>query len=184
MEFEVIGGGGWVYEPNFYCAYRFLLGEKGSCPLICVGVNPSTATPKRLDRTLVQVKTTAMSRKENDGWVMLNLYPQRATNPDDLANNNDDELMNRNYMVIDAVFKQVNIACGHVDVWCAWGGLVRKRAYLYDCVKQLGCVGSRYSVNWLSRKETKHGDPHHPLYVCKEAEFSQFDMRNYLRKLK
>ena len=181
---RVIGESGWMCEPKSYRAYRYILGERGMRPLVCVGVNPSTAWQEHLDNTLKYVRNIAIDCGYC-GWVMLNLYPQRATNPMHLANNNDGKWMRCNYKVIDNVFKQVNEACGYVDVWCAWGGIVRTRAYLCECVRQLACAGSRYSVNWLKRgKETKDGDPHHPLYVCKHEPLLPFDMRNYLCKLK
>ncbi|WP_370567037.1 DUF1643 domain-containing protein [Leucobacter sp. cx-169] len=34
---------------------RFLLGTVGTNPLVCMGVNPSTATPEKLDRTVTRV---------------------------------------------------------------------------------------------------------------------------------
>ena len=33
----------WLYVPDFYTEYRYVLGTKGKKPLICIGVNPSTA---------------------------------------------------------------------------------------------------------------------------------------------
>ena len=33
----------WLYVPNFYSEYRYILGSRGLKPLICVGINPSTA---------------------------------------------------------------------------------------------------------------------------------------------
>ena len=42
----------WLYVPNCYCDYRYILGTGGSRPLICVGINPSTAAPNDLDNTL------------------------------------------------------------------------------------------------------------------------------------
>ena len=35
----------WLYAPNFYSEYRYLLGTRGKNPLICIGINPSTAKP-------------------------------------------------------------------------------------------------------------------------------------------
>ena len=35
----------WLYVPNTYQEYRYILGTRGTHPLICVGVNPSTAAP-------------------------------------------------------------------------------------------------------------------------------------------
>ena len=42
----------WIYINTDDNKYRFVLGTKGEHPLICLGVNPSTATPQKLDTTL------------------------------------------------------------------------------------------------------------------------------------
>jgi hypothetical protein len=44
--------GRWLYAPNFYSEYRYILGTRGKRPLICIGINPSTAKPDALDNTL------------------------------------------------------------------------------------------------------------------------------------
>ena len=36
----------WLYVPSTYSDYRYILGTRGAAPLICVGLNPSTAAPK------------------------------------------------------------------------------------------------------------------------------------------
>jgi len=33
----------WLYIPDFYSEYRYVLGTRGQRPLICIGINPSTA---------------------------------------------------------------------------------------------------------------------------------------------
>ena len=33
----------WLYVPNVYSEYRYILGTRGEHPLICIGINPSTA---------------------------------------------------------------------------------------------------------------------------------------------
>ena len=38
----------WIYAPNFYSEYRYILGTRGKNPLICIGINPSTAEPDHL----------------------------------------------------------------------------------------------------------------------------------------
>ena len=32
----------WLYVPCEYSEYRYILGTRGSDPLICIGINPST----------------------------------------------------------------------------------------------------------------------------------------------
>ncbi|MBI2419155.1 MAG: DUF1643 domain-containing protein, partial [Ignavibacteriales bacterium] len=70
----------WIYEKSTNNSARFVLGETGKKTIICIGVNPSTATPDKLDPTLESVKRIA---KHNgfDGWIMLNIYAQRSTDP-------------------------------------------------------------------------------------------------------
>lgn len=36
----------WLYVSPIYCDYRYVLGTVGENPLICVGINPSTAPPQ------------------------------------------------------------------------------------------------------------------------------------------
>ena len=43
--------GRWLYVPNVYSEYRYILGTRGQHPLICIGINPSTAAPDALDNT-------------------------------------------------------------------------------------------------------------------------------------
>ncbi len=45
----------WLYVPDFYTEYRYILGTRGKNPLICIGINPSTAEPDNLDNTLKSV---------------------------------------------------------------------------------------------------------------------------------
>ena len=71
----------WLFVPNFYSEYRYILGTKGSNPLICIGINPSTAKPDALDPTLKSVERIALNNGY-DSFIMFNVYSQRATNPD------------------------------------------------------------------------------------------------------
>ena len=49
----------WLYVPPFYTEYRYVLGTVGQNPLLCIGLNPSTAKPDKLDRTLQSVERVA-----------------------------------------------------------------------------------------------------------------------------
>ncbi len=50
----------WLYVPKVYGEYRYVLGTRGKHPLICMGINPSTAIPDRLDNTLKSVERIAL----------------------------------------------------------------------------------------------------------------------------
>ena len=71
----------WLYAPNFYSEYRYILGTRGKNPLICIGINPSTAQPGDLDNTLKSVERIAHGNGF-DSFIMFNVYAQRATDPD------------------------------------------------------------------------------------------------------
>ena len=73
----------WLYAPNFYSDYRYILGTRGKNPLICIGINPSTARPDALDNTLKSVQRIA-DGNGFDSFIMFNVYAQRATRPDDM----------------------------------------------------------------------------------------------------
>ena len=66
--------GRWLYVPDFYTEYRYVLGTKGEKPLICIGVNPSTAEPDHLDNTLKSVERIALGNGY-DSFIMFNVYP-------------------------------------------------------------------------------------------------------------
>ncbi|MGG1910422.1 DUF1643 domain-containing protein [Microbacterium sp. NRRL B-14842] len=57
-----------------------MLGTVGVNPLVCVGVNPSTAAPGDPESHRQQGHGFA-ARNGFDSWVMLNLYPQRSIDP-------------------------------------------------------------------------------------------------------
>ena len=51
----------WLYVPNTYSEYRYILGTRGQKSLICVGINPSTAAPDALDPTLQSAQRIALN---------------------------------------------------------------------------------------------------------------------------
>lgn len=57
--------GNWIYKHTKDNTSRFVLGEIGAKNLICIGINPSTATPESLDNTLKKVQKFA----SNKGYV-------------------------------------------------------------------------------------------------------------------
>lgn len=167
----------WIYEKNADNSARFVLGERGENPLVCIGVNPSTAKPGKLDPTLRQVRNRA-KRMGYDGWIMLNLYPQRATNPNDLHDKCDTALRILNENHILGILRKYK----SFTVWAAWGTLITKRQYLAHCLTDIAERRiSQFSCNWITiGKRSKAGHPHHPLYLSKDAEVKPFDVEAYL----
>ena len=52
--------GKWIYRFLSEKEDRFVLGEMGLSPLVCFGINPSTAVPEKLDRTLSRVRMNCL----------------------------------------------------------------------------------------------------------------------------
>lgn len=167
----------WLYRPSTFLPYRYILGRRGTNPLICIGVNPSTADPARLDPTLQSVERIA-TRGRFDGYMMLNLYAQRATVPTDLDKGCNPLLHTENM----AAFRHALSLCGGTPtVWAAWGTLIEKRPYLYDCLRDMVAIGEEYGVRWVTAgKRSKAGHPHHPLYLRADSPLEDFDMEAYL----
>ena len=165
----------WLYENTEDNKARFVLGEHGNRPLICFGINPSTAVPERLDRTLTQVQKRA-KRTKHDGWIMFNLYPQRATDPNNLHKESVNNIHSKNLKAIKRIFSRYPES----TVWAAWGGIIKKRTFLKECLKDIVSILPK-TVNWVQVADCKH--PHHPLYLNKDLEFTSFDINKYLKDL-
>ena len=166
----------WLYAPNFYSEYRNILGTRGKNPLICIGINPSTAAPDCLDNTLKSVERIARGNGF-DSFIMFNVYAQRATNPDTMEKVCNRRLHQENL----AAFRYVLSISEKPAVWAAWGAVIEKRDYLSDCVRDMVAAGEEYGASWYcAGAVTKKGHPHHPLYLRKDEKIKPFDVRAYL----
>ena len=168
--------GKWLYAPNFYSEYRYILGTRGKNPLICIGINPSTAEPDNLDNTLKSVQRIALGNGF-DSFIMFNVYAQRATDPDAMERQCNLALHRENLKA----FRYVLSISEKPTVWAAWGSIIEKRGYLSDCVRDMVAVGQEYSANWCCAGAiSKKGHPHHPLYLRKDEKIKPFDIEEYL----
>ena len=172
----------WLYVPDFYTEYRYILGTRGENPLICIGVNPSTAEPDKLDPTLKSVQRIA-AFNGFDSFIMFNVYAQRATRPDDMDRMRNERLHRENMAAFRYVLSHVGEGrCP--TIWAAWGAVIEKRNYLPDCVRAMAAVGEEYGARWVcAGKCSKKGHPHHPLYLRKDEPVRTFDVRAYLDTL-
>lgn len=169
----------WIYAPNFYSEYRYILGTRGSNPLICVGINPSTARPDALDNTLKSVERIAVGNGY-DSFLMFNVYAQRATSPNDMEKTCNPLLHKENL----EAFRYVLSLSSRPAVWAAWGAVIEKRSYLSACLRDMLQAGKECGANWYCAGAiTKKGHPHHPLYLRKDEVLRPFDMDAYLEKL-
>ena len=169
----------WLYAPNFYSEYRYILGTRGKNPLICIGINPSTAEPDNLDNTLKSVERIALGNGF-DSFIMFNVYAQRATNPDAMEKVYNPLLHKENL----EAFRYVLSISDRPAIWAAWGAIIEKRKYLPDCVRDMVAVGQEYGATWhCAGAITKKGHPHHPLYLRKDEKLKDFPSVEYLNTL-
>ena len=169
----------WLYVPDYYTDYRYILGTRGKDPLICIGINPSTAAPGDLDNTLKSVSRIAAGNGY-DSWIMFNVYAQRATDPDDMDTVLNERLHRENMRAFEYILKNVGEGVSPA-VWAAWGTIIEKRPYLKDCVFDMVRLGREYGAKWYSvGKRSVKGHPHHPLYLRRDAPTEELDIVSYL----
>jgi hypothetical protein len=132
--------GKWLYVPNAYTEYRYILGTRGENPLVCIGINPSTAKPDDLDNTLKSVERTARFNGY-DSFIMFNVYPKRDTvfkNLEECVN--DAEHIKNRETILSILEKHTEL-----NIWAAFGNHIYDRDYLPICLKDI------YSkLGWLS----------------------------------
>lgn len=169
----------WIYAPNFYSEYRYILGTRGSNPLICIGINPSTAKPDDLDNTLKSVERIAIGNGF-DSFIMFNVYAQRATDPNSMEKECNSLLHQENM----EAFRYVLSISNAPAVWAAWGTIIEKRAYLPACLSDMIEIGETLGAKWYCAGSiSKKGHPHHPLYLKKDEILKPFDVVSYLNML-
>lgn len=170
----------WIYAPDVYSEYRYILGTKGSNPLICIGINPSSADPVNLDNTMRRVRNQALTNGF-DSYIMLNAYAQRTTDPSCLDKQQNEFLHMENMKAFEYILKIYK----NPTIWVAWGAKIEIRPYLKNCINDIVDIGNKYNATWVKAgRNTKSGHPHHPLYLRSNSQFEPFDTCKYLESLK
>lgn len=165
----------WIYEHGFDNKARFVLGKRGSNPVICFGINPSTAVPGKIDGTLRSVERLAYANGF-DSWIMLNVYPQRATLPVNIHKRSQSQYHNNNLAHIQTI-----LAATQAPIWAAWGTLIDHRPYFRKHLQDIFNLTTHHNKDWITIGElTKHGHPRHPLYLKSTTHAAPFDADNYI----
>jgi len=155
---------------------RYLLEKKGDKMLFFIGINPSTANEENPDPTIKRVMGFAESNA-CDGFAMLNLYPQRSTNPNSLHKESCPELHSQNL----TIYKELFVNTRNPIVVVAFGNNICIRKFLKDCLRDIAKVLSPYHPQWKRIGElTCKGNPRHPLYARYEP-LQDFDIVSYLK---
>lgn len=164
----------WLYERTPDNSARFVLGMNGANPLVCFGLNPSTAEPNKPDQTVMRVDKVARMNGF-DGFIMLNVYPKRDTLPDNLPDVFDLALKKENERHIVAALRERPLT-----VYAAWGGIIAKRPYLQSLLRDILGLPEVASAQWTRRGSLTDGmHPRHPLYVPYAEPLVPFDAAAY-----
>lgn len=153
-------------------AYRYVLGTLGNAPLIFIGLNPSSATPKNPDCTYCRLNKILKNNKEFDSVILLNLYPLVATDSNDLPKELNEFHHKKNLACIKKVFKECSKSNKKLNILLAWGSGIKKRKYFKDILKELRKILSKYESNcdfyYIESKNIKY--PLHPLVLPKNTK--------------
>ena len=142
---------------------------------MCIRDSPSTARPGALDPTLKSVERIAL-RNGFDSFIMFNVYAQRATSPDDMEWTLNAELHRENMRAFDYILSLSE----RPTVWAAWGTVIEKRDYLWDCLQEMIAIGQEHGARWVKcGRVSAAGHPHHPLYLRADSPIEDFPVEQY-----
>jgi hypothetical protein len=142
---------------------RFVLGIKGIKTLVCFGINPSTAWHDKPDPTMQRVEKYA-DKHGYDSFIMLNVYPQRTPNPNEIDRNLNVELHKRNLKEIEEILK-----CENLTIWAAWGKNINKRPFLINCLNDINKIVVENRHKWFCLNVPESEFPVHPLFHSKKG---------------
>ena len=150
------------HEPDFivpstYLPYRYIIGKKGENMLVALCMNPSKAQDITSDRTVNTVIRRAQ-REGYDGWAVINIYPERATDKKNLEKF-DPKLCDANVEAIRRFIQEHNIN----EIWGAWGKADIAQLHIGRDAVLTMLKEEAVSVYGFNR--LKSGEPHHPLYI-------------------
>ena len=155
---------------------RYALKKEGRNMLYVFGVNPSTATDKKSDRTMRKVKNFA-DKYGFDGYTMLNLYPLRSTKPYALPKEINEELHQKNLRcIMELIGNEKNPV-----VLFAFGNPINAAPYLRKCFKDIVTMLRPLCPRWKRLGIlTKAGNPRHPSWAPSSSTLEDFDVEKYL----
>ncbi len=189
------------YKPDIYKYSdednsRYVLGNEGKKPLICIGINPNDACLEYGDPTMIHLINISKAQGY-DSCIMINPYPVRMAKPSSLPPKFEQKILNTNYKYIEEVFKDNHGS----DTLVMWGNYIDKNVDFKDAVFKILNLAAKYSMNMvcisdnskkqLSKKTGKNngGNPYHFQYLKRKKiisndtyKFVSFDANEYMKK--
>lgn len=189
------------YIPDIYKAdparnLRFVLGNNGQNPLICIGINPNTANNEISDPTMNQLVELYQEKKAEMGYdscIMLNPYPLICSKPELLPSGFDEEISEENIRMIKECF-EIHKGC---DVLVMWGDFILSNKDFKNNVLTILSSGIAYEMHFIClRKLSNSGNPYHLQYILRsynrdrkkgimtqKYELIDFDAEAYIVKI-
>ena len=166
------------YETTSDNTARFTLGKYNEKPLVVFGINPSTATKEKNDNTISIVERIAKDHGY-DGFLMLNIYPVRATKINNCFDTNcNDTVSNQNLEFISQRIQEGS------DVIAAWGIHINDRLFFITILSRINEIVKNKNAKWRVLSLTKYGHPHHPTRLAYDKmTFDEFDMDSYIKSV-
>lgn len=162
---------------------RYVLSKPGDNTLFIIGVNPSTANEEKPDPTMRKVLGFA-EVNGFDSFCMLNLYPQRCADPDDLHEKPRTHYVKKNVNYIHDQLMAYLHKHKKVTILAGWGNLIDKRPYLTECLGALYLILKEEfgdKIDWKMIRLSKDGNPIHPLtFKEKYGPFKDFNIQEYV----
>ncbi|CAD5903232.1 DUF1643 domain-containing protein [Carnobacterium maltaromaticum] len=126
--------------------------------LVVVCMNPSQANDKITDATTNEIIRT-MFIMGYKGFTLFNLYPERATKPNELTTYSKDSVK-RNIAEIENYLRDNP---GIIEVWGAWGNLIGNKHFKNGKKRFLELVLEKNIKLFYFGNLTKKKEPPHPL---------------------
>ena len=179
-------------------SYRYVLGEyNGGETMYFIGINPSRATLKDgdLKNDLLEnnIQTSINGKVEDDptielirsianenesSWVMLNIYPERASKVECLPNCHDISVHMQN---IDRI---KNVVMNNSLIVAMWGDSIEKRNYFINCLQDIVNELKDKNIKWKYIEKTDKDNPIHPLYYKHKGKKGLEELKKHSSVLK
>jgi len=148
-----------MIQPHRYTLWRrFKEGTPLSRMVAFIGLNPSTATPEKLDPTVKRCENYAKAWGFG-GFVMLNLFSYRATSPKEMKEYEQKSASYEAHMKNGKAIYDVSAQCAMTV--CCWGN----GGSLFGFSKNTLAGFERLGIEVHCIQKTKSGEPAHPLYL-------------------
>ena len=159
--------------------HRFVLEQPGEKMLLVVGLNPSNADETHPDLTMHKVMGFAEGGGY-DGFAMLNLSSERATDKRSLSATLDDAMYRKNLDVAADLLQRYPAA----DILVAFGNDISIRPYLKQSFRDLYSVLRASRGQWFQiGRLTAKGNPRHSLYARYDRGLVLFEVEKYMTNL-